>query len=145
MRISDWSSDVCSSDLPPRLAALKQSAPLADYADTAADDPAYLVYTSGTTGKPKGVLHAQRAAWGRRPMHRGWLGLQDSDTVLHAGAFNWTYTLGVGLVAPWAVGAPTMLYTGPREVQVWPRLLEKNPGTMFAAVPTLSRPLLKHY
>src|SRR5690606_6178646 len=88
---------------PTMLQRLKLFEPLADYADTAADGPAYLVYTSGTTGKPKGVLHAHRAAWGRRPMHQGWLGLQESDVVLHAGAFNWTYTLGVGLVDPWAV------------------------------------------
>lgn len=129
---------------PTRLQALKQFEPLADYADTAADDPAYLVYTSGTTGKPKGVLHAQRAAWGRRPMHRGWLGLQESDIVLHAGAFNWTYTLGVGLVDPWAVGATTVLYNGPRDVQVWPKLLETYQATMFAAVPTLYRQILKY-
>jgi len=129
---------------PARLAGLKQAAPLADYTDTAADDPAYLVYTSGTTGKPKGVLHAQRAAWGRRPMHQGWLGLRDSDVMLHAGAFNWTYTLGVGLVDPWAVGATTVLYNGPRDIQVWPVLLEKYRATMFAAVPTLYRQILKY-
>ena len=129
---------------PARLAELKQASPLADYADTAADDPAYLVYTSGTTGKPKGVLHAQRAAWGRRPMHQGWLGLHESDVMLHAGAFNWTYTLGVGLVDPWAVGATTVLYNGPRDVQVWPALLEKHRATMFAAVPTLYRQILKY-
>ncbi|WP_370153232.1 class I adenylate-forming enzyme family protein [Ferrovibrio sp.] len=129
---------------PARLAQLKQAAPLADYADTAADDPAYLVYTSGTTGRPKGVLHAQRAAWGRRPMHQGWLGLHESDVMLHAGAFNWTYTLGVGLVDPWAVGATTVLYNGPRDIQVWPALLEKHRATMFAAVPTLYRQILKY-
>ncbi|WP_298727827.1 AMP-binding protein [uncultured Ferrovibrio sp.] len=129
---------------PARLAELKAFDPLPDYADTAADDPAYLVYTSGTTGKPKGVLHAHRAAWGRRPMHQGWLGLQESDVMLHAGAFNWTYTLGVGLVDPWAVGATTVLYNGPRDVQVWPKLLEKHRATMFAAVPTLYRQILKY-
>lgn len=129
---------------PARLTALKQTAPLAEYADTAADDPAYLVYTSGTTGKPKGVLHAHRAAWGRRPMHQGWLGLSESDVMLHAGAFNWTYTLGVGLVDPWAVGATTVLYNGHRDIQVWPRLLEKHRATMFAAVPTLYRQILKY-
>src|SRR3546814_12521479 len=73
----------------------------------------------------------------RRPMHQGWLGLCDSDVMLHAGAFNWTYTLGVGLVDPWAVGATTVLYNGPRDVQVWPVLLEKHKATLFAAVPTL--------
>lgn len=129
---------------PDRLARLKQSEPLADYADTAADDPAYLVYTSGTTGRPKGVLHAQRAAWGRQPMYDGWLGLRESDILLHAGAFNWTYTLGVGLVDPWAVGATTVLYNGPRDVAVWPRLIARHRATIFAAVPTLYRQILKY-
>lgn len=129
---------------PVKLQTLKQTAPLADYADTAADDPAYLVYTSGTTGRPKGVLHAHRAAWGRRPMHKGWLGLQDSDVMLHAGAFNWTYTLGVGLVDPWAVGATTVLYNGHRDIQVWPQLMARHRATIFAAVPTLYRQILKY-
>ncbi len=129
---------------PATLARLKETAPLEEYADTSADDPAYLVYTSGTTGKPKGVLHAQRAAWGRRPMHQGWLGLQESDVLLHAGAFNWTYTLGVGLVDPWAVGATTVLYNGPRDVGIWPKLIERHRATIFAAVPTLYRQILKY-
>ncbi|MBS4047269.1 MAG: AMP-binding protein [Alphaproteobacteria bacterium] len=129
---------------PTKLQQFKQFAPLSDYTDTAADDPAYLVYTSGTTGRPKGVLHAHRAAWGRRPMHQGWLGLRDSDVMLHAGAFNWTYTLGVGLVDPWAVGATTVLYNGPRDIQVWPQLLARHRATIFAAVPTLYRQILKY-
>ncbi|MEK9970406.1 MAG: long-chain fatty acid--CoA ligase, partial [Ferrovibrio sp.] len=129
---------------PARLAQLKQAEPLADFAGTSADDPAYLVYTSGTTGRPKGVLHAHRAAWGRRPMHQGWLGLRDTDVMLHAGAFNWTYTLGVGLVDPWAVGATTVLYNGPRDIQVWPQLMARHHATIFAAVPTLYRQILKY-
>ena len=64
-----------------------------DYTASRADDPAYMVYTSGTTANPKGVLHAQRAAWGRRPMYQGWYGIGSGDRMLHAGAFNWTFTL----------------------------------------------------
>ena len=123
---------------------LKAHAPLSDYADTDANDPAFLVYTSGTSGRPKGVLHAQRSAWGRRPMYRGWYGMSASDVVLHAGAFNWTYTLGVGLTDPWANGATTVLYNGPKDVQVWPKLMERTGATLFAAVPTLYRQILKY-
>ncbi|MEZ5583174.1 MAG: acyl-CoA synthetase [Candidatus Competibacteraceae bacterium] len=129
---------------PAAIAALKSNPGLRDYADTAADDPAFLIYTSGTTGSPKGVLHAQRSAWGRRPMYQGWYGIHADDIVLHAGAFNWTYTLGVGLTDPWANGATAVLYNGPRDVSVWPRLIERFGATLFATVPGLYRQILKY-
>lgn len=114
------------------------------YADTAADDPAFLVYTSGTTGKPKGVLHAHRSAWGRRPMYQGWYGLGCDDVMLHAGAFNWTYTLGVGLTDPWANGATAVIYNGPKDAGVWARIIEAHRATLFAGVPGVFRQLLHH-
>jgi acyl-coenzyme A synthetase/AMP-(fatty) acid ligase len=126
------------------VAALMAHPPMSDYADTSADDPGYLVYTSGTSGQPKGVLHAHRAAWGRRPMYQGWYGISGGDVILHAGAFNWTYTLGVGLTDPWANGATTVLFTGEKDVQIWPRLLERYQATLFAAVPSLYRQILKY-
>ena len=126
------------------IALLRNRHEALDYADTAADDPAFLIYTSGTTGQPKGVLHAQRSAWGRRPMYQGWYDIRQDDVILHAGAFNWTYTLGVGLTDPWANGATAVLYNGPRDVTVWPMLIEKFRATLFAAVPGLYRQILKY-
>ena len=114
------------------------------YAATSDDDPAYMIYTSGTTSHPKGVLHAQRAAWGRRPMYRGWYDLSDADRMLHAGAFNWTYTLGVGLTDPWANGATAIVYTGDKHPAAWPKLIEATGATLFAAVPSLFRQILKY-
>ncbi|HYN40056.1 MAG TPA: AMP-binding protein, partial [Rhodospirillales bacterium] len=119
------------------IAALAADADPVDYADTAASDPAFLIYTSGTAGRPKGVLHGHRVAWGRRPMYQGWYGIGPDDVVLHAGAFNWTYTLGVGLIDPWANGATAVLYNGPGDPAVWPRLIERFGVTIFATVPSL--------
>ena len=126
------------------IAALKRYPERADYADTDADDPAYMVFTSGTGSEPKGVLHAQRSVWGRQPMYQGWYEISSSDRMLHAGAFNWTYTLGVGLSDPWANGATSVIYTGPRDIGVWPRLIAKHRVTLFAGVPTLFRQILKY-
>lgn len=129
---------------PADVAALRARYEPLDYADTAADAPAFLIYTSGTTGQPKGVLHAQRSAWGRRPMYQGWYGIRSDDVILHAGAFNWTYTLGVGLTDPWANGATAVLYNGPRDVTIWPLLMAKFRATLFAAVPGLYSQILKY-
>jgi acetyl-CoA synthetase len=116
----------------------------AAYADTVADDPAFLIYTSGTTARPKGVLHAHRSAWGRRPMYDGWYGVSAADRVLHAGAFNWTYTLGTGLTDPWANEATAIVYTGPKDPSLWPRLIASTGATIFAGVPSLYRQILKY-
>ncbi len=118
--------------------------PRAAFAATAAEDPAFLIFTSGTTAQPKGVLHAQRSAFGRRPMYRGWYGIGASDRMLHAGAFNWTFTLGTGLTDPWANGATAIVYTGERDPTVWPRLIAQTGATLFAAVPGLYRQILKY-
>jgi acyl-coenzyme A synthetase/AMP-(fatty) acid ligase len=114
------------------------------WADTAADDPAFLIYTSGTTARPKGVLHAQRSAFGRRPMYQGWYGISARDRMLHAGAFNWTFTLGTGLTDPWANGATAIIYTGEKDPALWPRLVAQTGATLFAAVPGLYRQILKY-
>jgi len=117
--------------------------PPRDYAATAPDDPAYLIYTSGTASRPKGVLHAQRVILGRAPMLDHWLGLTEEDIVLHAGAMNWTYTLGVGLMDPFVRGATAVLYNGPADAGVWPRLIARHKATIFAAVPGVYRQFLR--
>lgn len=127
---------------PEAMAALKR-APRKGYAATLANDPGYMVYTSGTSGTPKGVLHAHRAVWGRRPMYQGWYGLNRDDVLLHTGAFNWTYTMGTGLFDPFANGATAIVYTGPRDPHVWQRLIADHDATIFASVPGIYRQILR--
>ena len=126
---------------PDEIAGIRSHAP-APIATTAPDDPAFMVMTSGSGGAPKGVLHAQRAAWARRMMWEGWYGLGEDDRVLHAGAFNWTYTLGAGLIDPLAAGATALIYTGPPDRHLWPALAAAHRATIFAAVPGVYRQML---
>jgi acyl-coenzyme A synthetase/AMP-(fatty) acid ligase len=70
------------------VAAMRTYPKRTEFAQTSAEDPAFLIYTSGTTARPKGVLHAHRSALGRRPMYQGWYGIGPDDRMLHAGAFN---------------------------------------------------------
>jgi acyl-coenzyme A synthetase/AMP-(fatty) acid ligase len=115
-----------------------------EYADTFSEDSAFLIYTSGTTARPKGVLHAHRSALGRRPMYHGWYGISSADRMLHAGAFNWTFTLGVGLMDPWANGATSLVCIGDKAPELWPDIIRSTNASLFAAVPGVFRQMLKY-
>lgn len=77
-------------------------------------------------------------------MYQGWYGIGPQDRMLHAGAFNWTFTLGSGLTDPWANGATAIIYTGEKSPDVWPRLIAHTQATLFAAVPSVYRQMLKY-
>jgi len=107
------------------------------------DRLAYMVFTSGTTGQPRAVMHAHRAVWARRMMHRGWMGLTAEDRVLHPGAFNWTYTLGSGLLDPWSLGATALIPAPGVDPGQLPLLLKRFDATIFAAAPGVYRQMLR--
>jgi acyl-coenzyme A synthetase/AMP-(fatty) acid ligase len=107
------------------------------------DRLAYAVFTSGTSGRAQAVGHAHRAIWARGMMHQGWEGLTAHDLLLHAGAFNWTYTLGTGLMDPWTVGATALIPAAGVEAGQLGRLLQRHEATIFAAAPGVYRQMLR--
>ena len=112
---------------------------------TKADDPAYLVYTSGTTGYPKGVLHAHRALLGRQPAAQYWFNYSadSNDRIMHSGKFNWTYVLGSGLMDPLYLGKTVIVHEGKNDAQTWLNLIQKHQATIFIGVPTIYRQILQ--
>ena len=107
------------------------------------DRLAYVIFTSGTSGHPRGVRHAHRAIWARRHMWDGWYGMTKDDRVLHAGAFNWTYTLGTGLMDPWSVGATAIIQPPNTSNRDLPTLIDDKKASIFAAAPGVYRQILK--
>ncbi|WP_371224194.1 class I adenylate-forming enzyme family protein [Roseovarius sp. 2305UL8-3] len=133
LRVIDQSTLEAMRDLPP--AAWHMGDP---------NRPGYIIFTSGTSGIPRAVVHAHRAIWARQMMHTGWYGLTVDDRLLHAGAFNWTYTLGTGLMDPWSVGATALIPEPGVAPDQLPMLLARHDATIFAAAPGVYRKLLNH-
>ena len=106
-------------------------------------DEAYVIFTSGTSGRPSAVSHAHRAILARQAMHQGWEGLTLDDRLLHAGAMNWTYTLGTGLMDPWTLGATALSPAPGTPATDLPALLHRAQATIFAAAPGVFRQMLR--
>jgi acetyl-CoA synthetase len=87
---------------------LAQGEPQFECVDTAADDPAQLYYTSGTTGLAKGILHAHRYLLA----HEEFVYCHDvQDGELFHGMGEWAWAAGIcPLLGPWRLGAAQMVF-----------------------------------
>ena len=135
-------SDVSIEIKDTALLAMAKGTP----AEFAMGDPerlAYILFTSGTSGQPRAVAHAHRAIWARQMMFDGWYGLRSDDRLLHAGALNWSFTLGTGLLDPWTVGATALIPANGTSIDTLPLLLKRHDASLFAAAPGVLRVLLK--
>jgi acyl-coenzyme A synthetase/AMP-(fatty) acid ligase/citrate lyase beta subunit len=122
---------------------LKDTDATANHYNSKAGEPAYLVYTSGTTGYPKGVLHSHRSLVGRTPATEYWFNFKPNDRIMHSGKFNWTYVLGSALMDPLFNGHTVIAYEGANDASTWVNLIKKHNCTIFIGVPTIYRQIIQ--
>jgi 2-aminobenzoate-CoA ligase len=114
-------------------------------APTAADDPALIAFTSGTTGKPKGCVHFHRdIAAMAHTFSRHILQPKPNDIFIGTPPFAFTFGLGAALVFPAAAGAATALPAKPGFDVLADTIAAHKATTLFTS-PTGYRALLKNY
>jgi len=114
-----------------------------DAAPTCADDVAFWLYSSGSTGAPKGTMHVHASLIETAELYGvGVLGIREDDVVFSAAKLFFAYGLGNALTFPLAVGATTVLMAErPTPAAVAKRLTTHRP-TIFYGVPTLYAAML---
>jgi benzoate-CoA ligase len=112
-------------------------------APTTCDDACFWLYSSGSTGMPKGTVHVHSSMIVTAELYaRGVLGCRESDVVFSAAKLFFAYGLGNALSFTLAVGATAVLMAErPTPAAVFKRLKERKP-TLFFGVPTLYAAML---
>jgi len=136
-----------TGDMGPNLRSLSELMAAAGAAfppaATTCDDACFWLYSSGSTGPPKGTVHVQSSLISTAELYaKPILGIREDDIVFSAAQLFFAYGLGNGLTFPLSVGATTVLMAErPTPTAVFARLRTHQP-TIFYGVPTLYAALL---
>jgi len=105
-------------------------------ADVAPDDPALVIFTSGTTGEPKAIRHGVRYLTGQRLQAEHWLGARPGDLCWCTAASGWSKSARNAFVAPWLRGATALLHEGRFDPEERLEIVERERVDVLCMAPT---------
>jgi acyl-coenzyme A synthetase/AMP-(fatty) acid ligase len=115
-------------------------APAIELAD---EDPCLITFTSGTSGEPKAVLHAQRYLHGQHMQARHWLGGRTGELVWCTAASGWSKSARNVFISPWLRGASALLHDARFDPRERLELLERERVSVLCMAPTEYRVIAK--